>query len=54
MQNRAGQIEDGAQIGPAGLVGAATDGGEQARLVGQRQPMLEALAGGGQFGGFAR
>jgi hypothetical protein len=50
VQDGAGQVEHGTQIGPASLVGTAADGGEQRRFIGQRQAVLEALAGGGQFG----
>ena len=50
MQYRAGQVENGPQIGLAGLFGTAADGAEQGRFFGQRQTVFDALAGGGQFG----
>ena len=50
VQDGAGQIEDGAQIGPAGFVGTATNGRQQACFVGERQTVLQTFAGGGQFG----
>ena len=50
MQHGAGQVEDRAQVGARRGVGAAADGGKQRGFIGQRQAMLDALAGSGQFG----
>jgi len=50
VQDGAGQVEYRPQIGAAGFVGPAANGGEQGAFVGQRQAVPEALAGGGQFG----
>ncbi len=50
VQHGAGQVEDRAQVGARRGVGAAADGGKQRGFIGQRQAMLDALAGSGQFG----